>query len=243
MNSIASLKSREKKTRTTRSAPEPASAVNGNPAPPAALNGAQDGLVAILDDDPMLLTGLERLLTGHGYEVRVFDKACDLLACQLPDRPCCVILDNDLGDSLTGLDVHAEIRRRGWPVSVLFLTGHWDVPSIVDAVRNGAEDFLTKPLDHAVLVHAVSKAVQKAREHREEAGKSQALTRRAGQLTPRELEIVRLVASGLLNKEIADQLKIALVTVKVHRGRAMRKLGAGNAAELARIAALAGIVQ
>jgi len=199
-------------------------------------------LVFVLDDDPSVLRGLERLLKARGYTVATFQEAEAFFEALPPSLPACLILDNQLGDGITGLGVHAELQRRGWFIPTVFLTAHWNVQSVVQAMRAGADGFLTKPFDPDELVQAVADALARASARHDEL--SQAVDARsfATSLTSREREIVKLVVAGLINKEIADRLNLALVTVKVHRGRAMRKLGAGNAAELARIAGLAGLL-
>jgi FixJ family two-component response regulator len=133
------------------------------------------------------------------------------------------------------------MQRIGWDIPTVFLTAHWNVQSVVNAMRAGADGFLTKPFDPAQLLDEVSKALERARARQQDGEHATAARAKAALLTEREREVVKLVVRGLLNKEIADQLDLALVTVKVHRGRAMQKLGAGNPAELARIASLAGL--
>jgi len=201
-----------------------------------------DHAVLILDDDSSVLKGLERLLSAHGYRVGLYSESEDFFRAGMPAVPACLILDNQLSGGMTGLQVHAEMQRRGWDIPTVFLTAHWNVQSVVTAMRAGADGFLTKPFDPAELVDAVAQALARAREKHNGNSLAAEAKSRAASLTAREKEIVCLVVSGLLNKEIADQLGLALVPVKVHRGRAMQKLGAGNPAELARIAALAGIV-
>lgn len=201
-----------------------------------------DHAVLVLDDDPSILKGLERLLTARGYSVGVYAESEDFFRAGMPQVPACLILDNQLSDGITGLQVHAEMQRRGWEIPTVFLTAHWDVQSVVNAMRAGADGFLTKPFDPDELVDAVAQALQRARAGHQNGHLASEARAKAALLSARERQIVCLVVSGLLNKEIADQLDLALVTVKVHRGRAMRKMGAGNAADLARIAGLAGIV-
>jgi FixJ family two-component response regulator len=201
-----------------------------------------DHAVLILDDDLSILNSLERLLAVHGYQVSLFSEAEDFFRAGIPPVPACMILDNQLGNGMTGLQVHAEMQRRGWEIPTVFLTAHWNVQSVVNAMRGGADGFLTKPFEPMELLEAVSKALLRARERLRDGLMAADARSRADSLTAREKEVVSLVVSGLLNKEIADKLDLALVTVKVHRGRAMQKLGAGNPAELARIATLAGLV-
>lgn len=196
----------------------------------------------VLDDDQAVLIGIERLLSHENYHVKGFLHCEDLFKFGQPRLPACLILDNQLGDGMTGVDVHAEIIRRGWNIPVLFLTAHWDAQSIVRAIRSGADDFITKPFEPSELIEAVNGAIARARQQLEEASEIFQARLKAGRLTDREREIVRFVCSGMLNKEIADRLGLALVTVKVHRGRAMQKLGAGNPPELVRIASKAGLL-
>ena len=155
--------------------------------------------------------------------------------------PACLILDNQLGNGLTGVEVHEELLRRGWNLPTVFVTAHWNVQMVVNVIREGADGFLTKPYDPAELVVAVAQALQRARDQQRDELQGAAVRARAATLTSREREIVRLVVAGTLNKQIAEQLEISIVTVKVHRGRAMRKLGANNSAQLAHFAALAGL--
>lgn len=199
--------------------------------------------VVVLDDDSSILTGLERLLTGFGYQVRLHSEPDDFFRSGLPTVPACLLLDNQLGDCLNGVQVHEEIIRRGWFIPTVFLTAHWNVQVVVNVMRAGADGFLTKPFDPEELVDAVGQALQHSRLRHQEEFRAAEARARAAALSPREREVVRLVIDGLLNKEIADQLDIALVTVKLHRGRAMRKLGAGNPADLVHIARLADITR
>lgn len=212
--------------------------------PQDALAGlAREGpLVLVLDDDPSILAGVERLFASRGFRVRPYATAEEFLAAGLPDEPACLLLDNQLGDGMSGVEVHAEMRRRGWDLPTVFVTAHWNVQSVVQAMQTGADGFLTKPYDPAELLAEVELALQRAHARWHDGLQTQDALARAATLTPREREIVRLILGGLINKEVAAQLDISLVTVKVYRGRAMRKLGAGNAAELARLAALGGLM-
>lgn len=198
--------------------------------------------VLVLDDDAAIRSGLETLLTTNGFHVRSYGDPKAFFKGGLPAVPACLLLDNQLGNGMTGVKVHQEIQDRGWILPTIFLTAHWSVPSVVSAMRAGADGFLTKPFEPHQLLTAVEEALQRARSKRLEESEIAEARRRAASLTARESEIIRLVVKGLLNKEIADHLDLALVTVKVHRGRAMQKMNAKNPAELARIAAQAEIV-
>lgn len=201
-----------------------------------------DHQVLVLDDDPSILNGIRRLLNAHGLCVRLHSAAEDFFNAGLPPVPCCLLLDNKLGGGMSGLQVHAEVIRRGWFIPTVFLTAHWNVQSVVNAMRAGADGFLTKPFDPTELIEVVNGALERSRARHQSQNITSDAKAKAATLTEREREVVQLVVAGMLNKEIAAKLGLALVTVKVHRGRAMRKLGAGNPAELARIATQAGIV-
>lgn len=202
-----------------------------NPAP---------ALVLVVDDDLAVLRSLDRLLTAHGHAVQTYSDPKALFRAGSPPPPVCLVLDQHLGP-VKGTDVHAGLNERGWNLPTIFLTADFDTRTVVAAMRSGADDYLTKPYDPDELVAAVRRALQHS-VAAQQAGREQAeYLRLAATLSPRQRQVVSMVLGGLLNKEISDRLKIALVTIKVHRGQAMRKLGAKNTAELARIAALAGI--
>jgi len=202
-----------------------------------------DHLVIALDDNPSVLDSLDKLLSAHGHPVRKHANRDDFLRAGLPEVPACLLLDYQLEDGISGTDVYKEMNCRGWNLPTIFLTGHGSVPLVVQAMREGADGFLTKPYDPQELLEEVERALEHARTLAETRAKESQLLARAAKLTAREREIVVLVVEGCLNKEIADRLDLALVTVKVHRSRAMHKLGAGNPAELAQLAIQAGIVK
>jgi FixJ family two-component response regulator len=200
-------------------------------------------LVLALDDDPVVLTSLERLLGVNGHPVQVYSGSKEFFRAGPPTVPACLLLDQELGAGVTGVEVHAEMRHRGWELPTIFLTAHWDVQVVVDVMRAGADGFLTKPYDPEKLLQEVARALDRSRVLIKTGLELAELRSRADSLTPRERSIVSLVVAGRLNKEIAGDLDLALVTVKVHRGRAMHKMAASNAAELAHLAAMAGIVE
>ena len=115
-------------------------------------------VVLVLDDDPSILSGLERLLTAHGYSVRLHSEPDDFFHVGMPEVPACLLLDNQLGDGMTGVQVHAELQRRGWNIPTVFVTAHWNVQTVVNAMRDGADGFLTKPYNPADLLDAVAQA-------------------------------------------------------------------------------------
>ena len=206
---------------------------------PLAATGDHD--VVVLDDDPNVRKGLERLLETHGYRVRLHQDPAEFLATGPPAGPACLLLDNQLEASMTGVQVHAEVVRQGWNLPTIFLTAHWSVGSVVAAVRAGADSYLTKPYEAAELLKAIGEALQRARATHLENQKKAAALALAATLTKRERQIACLVLDGKMNKEIADELDLALVTVKVHRGRVMSKLGVVNTAELAGFARVVGL--
>lgn len=197
-------------------------------------------LVLILDDDPNVRGSLGAMLTARGYGFRSYAEPDDLYQDGQPSEPACLLLDHHLGNGVDGGQVYQKMREMGWDMPTIFLTAHWNVQSVVTAIRAGLDGFLAKPFDPEELIGVVDAALQRAVDLMQERNEVLDARGRMATLTPREREIVDLVTGGLLNKEIADHLRIALVTVKVHRGRAMKKLGAGNPAELAKIVMLAG---
>lgn len=197
-------------------------------------------MVLVLDDDDSVLRSVRRLLTASGFSVRTHAEPEDFFAAGLPVGPACLLLDQHLG-SAKGTDVHAEILRRGWFLPTVFLTADWDVHTVVKAMRGGADNYLTKPYAPADLLKAIHEACARGVKEFAQRGAEAELRRRAESLTPRERAIILLVIQGMLNKQIAEKLQIAVPTVKLHRGRAMQKLGARNPAELARLALRIGL--
>lgn len=196
--------------------------------------------VIVVDDDHAVRASLEDLLKAHGFEVQTHASGEDFFKAGMPAGPACLLLDQHLGP-VKGTDVHAEMSRRGWELPTVFLTADWDTRTIVNAMRGGADNYLTKPFDPEELLTSVRQACERAFASALQQDEAGELRKRAALLTPRERTVVAMVVKGMLNKQIADHLQLALVTVKLHRGRAMQKLGAQNAAELARIALRTGL--
>ena len=193
----------------------------------------QQPRVYVVDDDPMVLAALERLLRVNGFAVEVFTSAAAFLE-RSTEGPAVLLLDLRM-PGLSGLDVQDSILRTGRDMPIIFLSGESDVPSTARAMREGAVDFLVKPVDAAQLLDAVNRAQLRAVElqhQREEARHTRALLDR---LTNREREVCELVARGLLNKQIAFELGTSEKTVKVHRGRVMRKLEVDSVAALVQL--------
>jgi FixJ family two-component response regulator len=195
-----------------------------------------EALIHIVDDDDSLRQALQRLLAAAGYRVQAHASAGDFLLAAPVDAPGCLLLDLRMPGP-SGLDLFESLRRHGLHQPVIFLTGHGDLTTGVRAMKAGAVDFLTKPVDRDTLLQAVAVALRADAQRRSSDAADTALHERLDQLTQREREIFRLVAAGQLNKQIAYALGISERTVKYERAQVMAKLGAGTAVELGRIAA------
>jgi FixJ family two-component response regulator len=198
--------------------------------------------VLVVDDDASVRKSLERLLRAAGYEVSTFPSARELLALgpDEGDAPCCAVLDVDLPGT-SGIELQGELARRSAPIPIVFITGHGDIPMGVQAMKDGAVDFLPKPFDESDLLDAVDRAITRDVEIRERRREVRVARDLLARLTPREHEVLRGVIAGLLNKQIARRLGIAEKTVKVHRGRVMQKAEVSSVAELVRVAQKAGV--
>ena len=192
-------------------------------------------LIHVVDDDESLRTALLRLLGAAGFEARGYASTGEFLLAPLPDRPGCVLLDLRMPGP-SGLDLQSALQQRGIGLAVVFLTGHGDVASTVQAMKAGAVDFLTKPVDGETLLDAIRRALEQDARRRATRAEAAELEARFATLTPREVEVFQGVVAGKLNKQIAHELGIAERTVKLHRAEAMVKLGVGSAAELGRLA-------
>lgn len=192
-------------------------------------------LVVVVDDEPFVRSYLSRLLSSNGYQVAAFASADELLERELPPQPGCVLLDLFL-PGLGGLEVQRVLAERAGHLPVIFMSGRGTVPLSVEAMKNGALDFLTKPLDAQKLLQAVARAVKLSAESISERAVDADIEQRIRSLSRRQIEVIRLVSLGRLNKQIATELEILEKTVKVHRARAMRKLGVRSVAELVRLA-------
>ena len=193
-------------------------------------------LIHIVDDDESLRGALQRLLSAAGYRTKTYASAGEFLLEPPGDSPGCLLLDLRLPGP-SGLDLQEALARHGIGLPVVFLTGHGDLATGVRAMKAGAVDFLTKPVEREPLFAAVARALELDAAQRAVRGAERELRARFAQLTSREREVFELVVAGRLNKQIASQLGIAERTVKAQRAQVMAKLGAANAAELGRIAA------
>ena len=192
-------------------------------------------LVFLVDDDASVRKSLARLVRTAGYEAELFASVRDFLARAPYDGPCCLVLDVHM-PGLTGLDLQEALRVAGQRLSIVFITGHRDVPVSVKAMKAGAVDFLTKPVDAETLLEAIRQAVARTLTDRRRQARVKEIRGRIATLTPREAAVFALVVTGMLNKQIGSQLGIAEKTVKVHRARVMEKMQAGSLAELVRLA-------
>jgi FixJ family two-component response regulator len=197
-------------------------------------------LVGVVDDDQSVRRGLRRLFRSAGYAAETFASAEDYLARELFEGPTCLVLDVRM-PGLNGLGLQKEIEARGGCEQIIFITGHKDVPTATQAMKNGAVDFLLKPFDSDELIEAVKKALLRGKERLARRAERRAARGLIDRLTPREFEVLRFVIIGLLNKQIAAELNTAEKTVKVHRGRVMQKLGLTSVPDLVRLTQTAGV--
>ena len=194
--------------------------------------------VFVVDDDVNVRSALARLIRSLGMQVQTFASAREFLGCQRPDGPACLVLDVLIARE-NGLLVQETLRTTAWCPPIVFLTGHGTVPMCVRAMRAGAVDFLQKPVDDEDLLAAISTAIEQDYRTRDRQRQRAALQQRVATLTPREQEVLGLVTTGLLNKEIAYILGTTEKTIKAHRARVMQKMQATSVAELVRMAAMA----
>lgn len=200
----------------------------------------QTGLVVIVDDDAAVRVALDSLFRSIGFATRAFAAPAELLAATLPDAPGCLVLDVRL-PGISGLDFQDQLTRLGNGLPIVFMTGHGDIPMSVRAMKAGAVDFLAKPFRDQDMLDAVMSAIEHDRTRRAETAARDELRLRHDTLTPREREVMGHVVTGLMNKQVAGIIGLSEITVKIHRGHVMRKMGARTFADLVRQAQALGL--
>jgi FixJ family two-component response regulator len=197
-------------------------------------------IVFVVEDDASMCRALSNLFESVGLQVEVFGSASEMLEGKLPDVASCLVLDVRL-PGLSGLDFQTELAKANIHIPIIFMTGHGDIPMSVRAMKGGAIDFLTKPFRDQDMLDAVVKAIEHDRERREADRIVTDVRTLFETLSTREREVMALVSSGLMNKQVAAELGLAEITVKIHRGHVMKKMGARSLADLLRQAELLGI--
>ena len=197
-------------------------------------------IVFVVDDDASMRKALANLFRSVGLRAEVFGSARELLESELPDVASCLVLDIRLPGP-SGLDFQAELAKADIQIPIIFMTGHGDIPMTVKAMKAGAIDFLTKPFRDQDMLDAVATAIERDRTRRKDQKAVAELRTVFETLTTRERDVFALVASGLMNKQIAAEIGLAEITVKIHRGHLMRKMGARSLADLVRMAEMLGI--
>ena len=197
-------------------------------------------LVFVVDDNPSVRKSLSRLLASAGYTIETFASAREFLIREPSTGPCCLVLDVRM-PGLTGIELQEGLAATGRRMSIVFVTGHVDVPLSVKAMKGGAMDLLTKPIDQGELLAAIARALAKDARDLSEELRIAEIRQRVKMLTARETEVFALVVTGMLNKQIAYDLGIGEKTIKVHRARVMEKMRAASVAELVRLADAVGV--
>jgi FixJ family two-component response regulator len=197
-------------------------------------------VVFLIDDDPSVRDALKSLLRSVGLEVQAFGSAQEFLRAKRPDAPACLVLDVRLPGP-SGLDFQRDLAESNIPLPIIFITGHGDIPMSVKAMKAGAVEFLSKPFRDQELLDAIHQGIEQDRVRRRESAIVAELQERYRALTPRERDVMARVVTGRLNKQIAADLDLSEITVKVHRGQVMRKMLAKSLAELVRMADTLGI--
>jgi len=198
-------------------------------------------IIYIVDDDVSVCRALSLLLKAHGFKVQTFTRAAGFLAFKHPKVPSCLVLDMRL-PKLNGFALQEVMAKQGMITPIIFITGHGDIPMSVKAMKAGAIDFLPKPFTEKKLLNAVTLAILKSKAQNKKQAETENIKRRIKTLSPRELEVFRFVARGMLNKQIASKRGTSLQTIKVHRGRVMQKMQAKTVTELIHLAQKAGLI-
>ena len=199
-----------------------------------------EAVVFVIDDDESLREALKRLFRSVGFTVEIFASVTEFLQTKVPDVPSCLVLDVRL-PGIGGLDFQSDLAKANIRVPIVFMTGHGDIPMTVRAMKAGAVEFLTKPFRDQDMLDAVQVGLTRDRARRESEKSLSTLQANFETLTPREKEVMALVAAGLMNKQIAGEMGVSEITVKVHRGNVTRKMGAKSLADLVRMADTLGV--
>jgi FixJ family two-component response regulator len=210
------------------------------PSPDDDLASTDQSIVFVVDDDESMRRALSNLLQSVGLQVEVFGSAPELMRRSLPDVASCLVLDVRL-PGLSGLDFQSELAKANIHIPIVFMTGHGDIPMSVMAMKAGAVDFLSKPFRQQEMLHAVAEAIGRDRKRRKDERILSDARTLFDTLTPREREVLSLVSAGLMNKQIAAEIGIAEITVKIHRGHVMKKMGTRSLADLVRLSEILGI--
>jgi FixJ family two-component response regulator len=201
---------------------------------------SNNAIIYVVDDDVSVCRAISLLLRTHGFKVETFIRAAHFLAFKHPKVPSCLILDIRLPD-INGFALQEKMAQQGINIPIIFITGHGDVPKSVKAIKAGAIDFFLKPFTSTKLLDAIALALVESKSINKKQAEKAKIWRNIKTLSPRELEVFRLVVSGMLNKQIAFKRGTALQTIKVHRGRVMQKMQAKTVTELIHFAQIAGI--
>ena len=210
--------------------------------PPPKVARGDEPTVLVVDDDEMMRDALAGLFRSVGLRVKSFGTAAEMLRSDRPDAASCLVLDVRL-PGVSGLEFQSELAKADIHIPVIFITAHGDIPMTVRAMKQGAVDFLSKPFRDQDMLDAVTAALERDRKRRESETAASDIKRRLETLTPREREVMSYVTAGLMNKQVAAELGVSEITVKIHRGHAMRKMGAKSLADLVRMAELLGVRQ
>jgi FixJ family two-component response regulator len=201
---------------------------------------ADEPIVRIVDDDPSMRRALTNLFQSVGLKVEAFGSAAEVMDAKPPAVPSCLVLDIRLPGS-SGLDLQADLAKANIHTPIIFITGHGDIPMTVRAMKSGAVDFLTKPVRDQDMLDAVQAALERDRKRRDAEKSVSGVRSRFESLSTRQRDVLSLVASGLMNKQVAAELGLAEITVKIYRGQIMRKMGARSLADLVRMTDALGI--
>ncbi|MBJ7401928.1 MAG: response regulator transcription factor [Bradyrhizobium sp.] len=209
---------------------------------PGVASSAQSPVVMIVDDDAAIRASLDSLFRSIGLETRLFSSPSELLGGTLPDGPACIVLDIRL-PGVSGLDLQGQLTRQGIDFPIVFMTGHGDIPMSVRAMKAGAVDFLSKPFRDQDMLDAVTLALERDTQRRTQSAALDDLRAQYETLTSREREVMGYVTAGLMNKQVAGLMELSEITVKIHRGNVMRKMGVRSLADLVRKAEALGVSQ